>query len=85
MKIVKLAKGLVAGLEEDDHILYKGIPYASPPVGKLRFRPPKEESAWDGVYMADHFPNRSWQTDQEEGSFYEKEFYSQKKYNTPYR
>ncbi|MFW6681637.1 carboxylesterase family protein [Komagataeibacter intermedius] len=32
-----------------------GIPYAEPPVGPLRWRPPQPVRAWKGVRRADHF------------------------------
>ena len=35
--------------------LYRGIPYAAPPVGNLRWRPPQSVVPWSGVKAADHF------------------------------
>ena len=35
--------------------LYRGIPYAAPPVGELRWRPPQPVVPWQGVKRADHF------------------------------
>lgn len=34
---------------------FKGIPYAAPPVGRLRFRAPQSPLPWRGVKRADHF------------------------------
>ncbi|XP_037942969.1 uncharacterized serine-rich protein C215.13-like [Teleopsis dalmanni] len=34
---------------------YRGIPYASPPVGNLRFMPPVSAAMWSGVKKADRF------------------------------
>lgn len=42
--------GIGNGLE-----VFKGIPFAAPPVGKLRWRPPQAPAAWHGVLHADHF------------------------------
>ena len=35
--------------------LYRGIPFAAPPVGNLRWRPPQPVVPWSGVKAADHF------------------------------
>jgi para-nitrobenzyl esterase len=41
--------------------LYRGIPYAAPPVGDLRWRPPQPVASWQGVRAADHFSARCMQ------------------------
>lgn len=46
---VQVQQGLVAGFVEDDIFKFFGIPYAAPPVGELRWRPPTTPSEWDGV------------------------------------
>ncbi len=46
---VKISSGLVSGLVADGVRSYKGIPYAAPPLGQLRFRPPQPVSPWQGV------------------------------------
>ncbi|XP_077979960.1 pyrethroid hydrolase Ces2a-like [Glandiceps talaboti] len=40
--------------EDTQHTVhvYKGIPYAEPPIGDLRFRPPVPKSPWRGIYDA---------------------------------
>ncbi|XP_070551710.1 acetylcholinesterase-like [Ptychodera flava] len=35
--------------------VFRGIPYAEPPVGNLRFRPPQSKTAWHGVHDARDF------------------------------
>ncbi|XP_070550995.1 acetylcholinesterase-like [Ptychodera flava] len=35
--------------------VFKGIPYAEPPVGDLRFRPPQSKAPWEGVHDATEF------------------------------
>jgi para-nitrobenzyl esterase len=41
-------RGLVVGGKQDIHV-YKGIPYATPPVAERRWKPPQPVSAWQGV------------------------------------
>lgn len=54
---VRLDSGLVsgaAGLSPDVRV-YRGIPYAAPPVENLRWREPQPVAHWDGVRKADEF------------------------------
>lgn len=53
--IVKAAAGDVEGLMEGDLRVFKGIPYALPPVGLLRWRPPSPMPRWNGVRRATDF------------------------------
>lgn len=73
--MIKTKYGMILGEEKNDYIVYKGIPYAKPPVGKLRFKEPVEIDPWEGVLEATHFGNSAIQRIREKGSFYEKEFY----------
>jgi len=47
--IATTERGQVSGIERDGVQVYRGIPYAAPPVGPLRFRPPQPAAPWDGV------------------------------------
>jgi para-nitrobenzyl esterase len=49
--IVDVASGRLSGLESADGAVrsFKGVPYARPPVGELRWRPPLPPSPWEGV------------------------------------
>lgn len=49
---VQLEQGQVRGVVEDQVVAFKGLPYAAPPVGDRRWRPPVAPASWDGVREA---------------------------------
>lgn len=77
--IVTITGGKVQGVLTDSSqvMVYKGIPYAAPPVGNLRWKKPQPVQPWDTVMIADHFGNAAIQPDHQPGEFYQKEFYWQ--------
>jgi para-nitrobenzyl esterase len=52
---IKLDTGLVTGMEFQGIESFKGIPFASPPVGRLRWRAPQPAAAWQGVRAANTY------------------------------
>jgi para-nitrobenzyl esterase len=52
---VKVSDGLLQGTFEDGLMVYKGIPFAAPPVGDLRWRAPQPAEKWEGIKQADKF------------------------------
>lgn len=56
---VRVASGLLAGIITSDGAVtsFKGIPYAAPPVGDLRWRAPQPPLAWEGVRQSNAFGN----------------------------
>ena len=42
-------------------LVFKGIPYAAPPVGELRWRPPRPPAPWAGVRRADRLAHNCMQ------------------------
>ncbi|PKL60793.1 MAG: carboxylesterase family protein [Methanomicrobiales archaeon HGW-Methanomicrobiales-4] len=46
---VKTDAGLVSGFQQDGLWVYLGIPFAAPPIGELRWRPPEPALHWEGV------------------------------------
>ncbi len=49
---VKIETGRLKGAARDGVIAFKGIPFAAPPVGDLRWRPPQPAKPWTGVRQA---------------------------------
>ncbi|MRG87783.1 carboxylesterase/lipase family protein [Salinibacillus xinjiangensis] len=53
--IIETAYGKVEGEEANGIYAWKGIPYAKPPVGHLRFQPPEKPNRWEGIRDATKF------------------------------
>lgn len=52
---VTVEGGLLQGTSEDKLTVYRGIPFAAPPVGDLRWRAPQPAAKWEGVKQATKF------------------------------
>lgn len=59
--LAKTRQGTLAGSAEQGIHIWRGIPYAAPPVGPLRWRAPQPPARWPGVRQADAFSAASWQ------------------------
>jgi Carboxylesterase type B len=60
---VKTPNGIVEGIIEKSGVYsYKGIPFAAPPVGDLRWKEPQPAKNWEGILKADHFSAKPMQT-----------------------
>ncbi len=81
--IVTTAKGQIRGVEMECAYIYKGVPYAKPPVGNLRWHVPVPMDPWDGVLDCVTFQNRCPQPGEKPGSFYHKEFFSNEEFVPP--
>ena len=53
--IVEIKNGKLQGVEEYGMLAFKNIPYAAPPLGELRWRPPQPAQDWQGIRDASHF------------------------------
>ena len=60
-KRVQTANGLLEGTVEEGIRSFKGVPFAEPPVGDLRWKPPQPAKNWEGVRRADKFGPRTMQ------------------------
>lgn len=70
--------GLVAGVTDSNGVTsYKGIPFAAPPTGNLRWQPPQPAAHWNGVRQADHFGTSCIQDEPGERLPWTKEFMTQ--------
>jgi para-nitrobenzyl esterase len=59
---IKTESGIVQAVSETGGVYsFKGIPYAAPPVGELRWKAPQPVKKWEGVRMADAFGNKPMQ------------------------
>lgn len=52
---VKTDKGMISGYRNGDISIFKGIPFAAPPVGDLRWREPQPAQKWSGVLKCEKF------------------------------
>lgn len=52
---VRVDGGFIQGTSENGLTVYKGIPFAAPPVGELRWRAPQPVIGWDGVKQTTRF------------------------------
>ena len=74
--LAKTEQGMIEGLHSrnPEVSVFKGIPFAAPPVGDLRWAAPQPPAPWEGV-------RRAWQfgaipsQNTDAGPFYSKEFY----------
>jgi len=58
---VKVSEGMVQGTFENGLTVYKGIPFAAPPVGDLRWKAPQSAAKWDGVKQATKYGPAAFQ------------------------
>jgi para-nitrobenzyl esterase len=60
--VVKTANGALQGITDSTGIkMFRGIPFAQPPVGELRWKNPQPPKSWKGIRMADKFGPQAMQ------------------------
>jgi para-nitrobenzyl esterase len=58
---VTIANGMLEGMDASGVYVFKGVPYAAPPIGAFRWREPQPVKNWEGVRKADQFGPRAMQ------------------------
>jgi len=53
--LVTTKSGIIEGMEGETALYFKGIPYAEPPVGTLRWQAPADKTPWQGTLRAHEF------------------------------
>ena len=74
--VLTVEGGKVVGVQTPTKgiIAYKGIPFAAPPVGDLRWKEPQPVVPWEGVKVADKYGAAAEQVTWDPQSFYGKEW-----------
>lgn len=75
--VVSVEGGKVQGVETEypGVYVYKGIPFAAPPVGDLRWKEPQPVIPWDGVKLADTYGPGAYQAPHTSSNPWTSEFY----------
>jgi len=60
--IIRTESGALSGVREGGLNVYRGVPFAAPPVGELRWRPPVPAEPWEGTRKAVAFAPACMQT-----------------------
>ena len=70
--VLSVEGGQVQGVTTDvpGVVAYKGIPYAAPPIGELRWKEPQPVVPWDGVMVADRFGHPGYQAVHYPGGYF---------------
>ncbi|SET90443.1 para-nitrobenzyl esterase [Draconibacterium orientale] len=74
--VLTIEGGQIQGVETEVEgiVAYKGVPFAAPPVGELRWREPQPVVPWEGVKIADTYGDAASQTTWDPESFYGREW-----------
>lgn len=74
--VLTIEGGQIKGIETptDGIIAYKGIPFAAPPVGDLRWKAPQPVVSWEGIKIADTYGDAAEQVSWDPESFYGREW-----------
>lgn len=72
--LISTPQGPVQGVttENPEIFNFKGLPFAAPPIGDLRWAPPATAPNWSETRLADSFGNRCMQPEDVEGGFFDR-------------
>lgn len=75
--VLNVQGGRIQGVPSNKEgvVVFKGIPYAAPPLGELRWQPPQTVQSWEGIRVCDTFGPICPQPGNKPGTFYGDEFY----------
>lgn len=68
--VVETPRGTLIGGANEGVNMFRGIPYAEPPTGSLRWQPPSPAAGWEGGRLADSFGPDCIQSPYPESSFF---------------
>lgn len=71
---VEVTGGKISGYQKNGVNIYKGIPYAAPPTGDLRWKAPQPAENWDGVLECTEWSKSPIQEEQKPFFMWTKEF-----------
>ena len=69
--VVLVEGGYIQGTVGKDMTVFKGIPFAAPPIGELRWKAPQPVGKWDGILMTTEFAKAPVQATDDMGSISE--------------
>ncbi len=77
-RIIQVGEGPIEGVPAGDprYTVFRGVPFARPPVGALRWTAAQEPKRRDALLRCDRFAPAAWQREQTKGGFYQKEFWN---------
>jgi para-nitrobenzyl esterase len=76
LAVVKTEGGYISGTQEDSIYIFKGVPFAAPPVGRLRWQEPKALETWSDTLDCKKFAASPMQNDPKPFMMWTEEFIS---------
>jgi para-nitrobenzyl esterase len=72
--VIRTDKGVIEGYQENEILIFKGVPFAAPPVEDLRWKAPLEHDSWAGILPTKTFSASPMQRTPEPFMMWTKEF-----------